>query len=275
MDLDPWPAVAELADRQPHAELVDLFGVPFVAWTEHDIVEHVVGPAADEQRHRSGWIVTANVDILRQLSRDPALRQLLSRATFTVADGMPLVWASRLQRTPLPERVTGAALLPSLCARAAESGTSVYLLGGEAGVADAAAARLRTCHPGLRVSGWSPPFGVEATPEGMDEIRRRVLASRPDVVFCGFGFPKQERVIAGLLDCAPEAWFIGCGAALSFTAGRVSRAPAWMQRAGLEWTHRLFKEPRRLFRRYIINGVPFAARLLFESALRRYRGASP
>jgi N-acetylglucosaminyldiphosphoundecaprenol N-acetyl-beta-D-mannosaminyltransferase len=263
-----------MADWQRDAELVEILGVRFVPWTERDIVEYVVGRATANGQ-RGGWIITANVDILRQLSHDASLRELLRPATMTVADGMPLVWASRLQGTPLPERVTGAALLPSVCARAATSGKSVYLLGGEAGVADAAAARLRSCHPGLRVSGWSPPFGIESTAEGIAEIRRRIAASCPDIVFCGFGFPKQERVIASLRDVAPDAWFIGCGAALSFTAGRVSRAPAWMQRIGLEWLHRLIKEPRRLFRRYIMNGIPFAVRLLFQSARRRYRAARP
>jgi N-acetylglucosaminyldiphosphoundecaprenol N-acetyl-beta-D-mannosaminyltransferase len=186
---------------------------------------------------------------------------------------MPLVWASRIQRTPLPERITGAALLPILSAGAAQRGNSVYLLGGEAGVADAAASRLRSRHPGLRVAGWSPPFGIESTDAGLDQIRSRISANRPDIVFCGFGFPKQERVISRLLDSAPDAWFIGCGAALSFAAGRVSRAPVWMQRAGLEWLHRLFQDPRRLFRRYIIDDIPFAARLLFQSILRRYSAA--
>jgi N-acetylglucosaminyldiphosphoundecaprenol N-acetyl-beta-D-mannosaminyltransferase len=247
---------------------VDLLGVRLVPWTERDVVEHVFD--IDARPHRGGWIITANVDILRQITRDPALRQLVTRATITVADGMPLVWASRIQRTPLPERITGAALLPSLSARAAERGSSVYLLGGHAGVADAAASRLRTCHPGLRVAGWSPPFGIESTAEGLDQIRRRILANRPDIVFCGFGFPKQEQVISRLLDSAPEAWFIGCGAALDFTAGRVLRAPVWMQRAGLEWMHRLLKDPRRLFRRYIVNDIPFAVKLMLQSVLRRY-----
>jgi N-acetylglucosaminyldiphosphoundecaprenol N-acetyl-beta-D-mannosaminyltransferase len=250
---------------------VNLLGVRLVPWTEREVVEHVFG--TNGHPRRGGWIITANVDILRQITRDPALRQLQTRATITVADGMPLVWASRIQRTPLPERITGAALLPILSAGAAQRGNSVYLLGGEAGVADAAASRLRSRHPGLRVAGWSPPFGIESTDAGLDQIRSRISANRPDIVFCGFGFPKQERVISRLLDSAPDAWFIGCGAALSFAAGRVSRAPVWMQRAGLEWLHRLFQDPRRLFRRYIIDDIPFAARLLFQSILRRYSAA--
>jgi len=89
-------------------------------------------------------------------------------------------------------------------------------------------------------------------------------------VFCGFGFPKQERVIYALRDLLPDVWFVGCGAALNFLAGEVSRAPAWMQRIGLEWVHRLWKEPRRLFRRYVIDDIPFALELLYRAFRRRW-----
>jgi N-acetylglucosaminyldiphosphoundecaprenol N-acetyl-beta-D-mannosaminyltransferase len=257
---------------EAHAEQVDLLGVRFCALREVDVVRHVFGALGNGDgpgAPRGGWILTPNVDILRKIVRHPGTRKIVSAADVVVADGMPLIWASRLQKTPLPERVTGAALLPALCDRAESAGRKVYLLGGGRGVADAGVARLRKRHPGLAVDGWSPPFGLESSPAGMAEIGTRVAEAKPDLVFCGFGFPKQEMIIAELRSAMPDVWFIGCGAALNFAAGEVSRAPQWMQQYGLEWMHRLLKEPRRMFRRYIIDDIPFALMLLYRSARRR------
>jgi N-acetylglucosaminyldiphosphoundecaprenol N-acetyl-beta-D-mannosaminyltransferase len=91
-------------------------------------------------------------------------------------------------------------------------------------------------------------------------------------VYVGLGFPKQERLIASLMPALPSAWFIGCGAAIGFAAGTVNRAPEWMRQSGLEWTHRLISEPRRLFRRYIVHDLPYAAGLLACAAAVRVRG---
>ncbi len=249
-------------------DCVDLLGVEFAPWTEEQVVAHVMRSLGDRSTVRGGWIVTPNVDILRKLVNQPALRTMVSPATVVVADGMPLVWASALQGTPLPERVTGASLLASLCAAAATERRSVFLLGGADGVADRAASRLRKQYPGLEINGWSPAFGMEATDAGMAEIKTRVASSEADLVFCGFGFPKQERIIAELGASMPNAWFVGCGASLTFAAGEIGRAPKWMQDLGLEWLHRLSCEPRRMFRRYIIEDIPFALRLLTAAWLR-------
>ncbi len=257
------------AARLCAAKTVNLLGVDFTAWTEDEVVGHVMGRLSRAADNRGGWILTPNVDILRKMVRRPDVRSFVDDATIAVADGMPLVWASRLQGTPLPERVTGASLLISLCAAASTQNRSVYLLGGADGVADEAGRKLSDRYEGLDVAGWSPPFGLEATPEGMAEIRARVAASGADLVFCGFGFPKQERIIHELAADLPDTWFIGCGASLTFAAGRIARAPEWMQRNGLEWVHRLVSEPRRLFRRYVIEDLPFALRLLASSALVR------
>jgi N-acetylglucosaminyldiphosphoundecaprenol N-acetyl-beta-D-mannosaminyltransferase len=249
---------------------VDLLGVRFAAWTETRVLDEVFGALADGTRTaRGGWIVPTNVDVLRQIARSDDVRALVSGADVFLADGIPLIWASRIQGTPLPERVTGAALLPRLSERAAWEQRRVFLLGGAEGVSDTGVAALREQHPGMHVDGWSPPFGLEATPDGMAEIRNRVAEAAPDLVFCGFGFPKQERVIRKLREALPDTWFVGCGAALNFAAGEVSRAPGWMQRGGLEWVHRLWKEPRRLFRRYVVDDIPFALQLLYSSTRRR------
>lgn len=251
-------------------------GVRFRSVTERQVVDEVVRARL---RGEGGWILTANVDIVRAL-RQPDVRPLADEATLVLADGMPVLWASRLLGRPLPERVAGSSLIWSLTAAAAAHGLSVYLLGGAAGVAARAGAVLAERHPTLRVAGcYSPPFGYEATPAGRAEIVERVSAAGPDIVFSGFGFPKQERVIRMLRPALPAAWYVGCGAAIPFVAGTARRAPRWMQAAGLEWVHRLAREPRRLFRRYLVDDLPFAVALLAgaagEGVRQRLRRARP
>ncbi|WP_236715079.1 WecB/TagA/CpsF family glycosyltransferase [Nonomuraea pusilla] len=239
--------------------------------TEDDVVRLV---AAELAAGRGGRIVTPNVDICRLASREPELRRLVCSAELVVADGMPLVWASRLLGTPLPGRVTGADLIWSLSELAAARGWPVYVLGGPPGVAAKAAGELTACHPQLRVCGVdAPPYGFDATREGRDRVRRKVVAARPRIVFVGLGFPRQDLLIAELREELPGAWFLGCGAAIAFAAGAVPRAPGWMRRAGLEWAFRLVGEPGRLARRYLVDDLPFAARLLGDCLLRRLRGA--
>jgi N-acetylglucosaminyldiphosphoundecaprenol N-acetyl-beta-D-mannosaminyltransferase len=235
-------------------------GLDFDALSEEQVRARIIADLADG---RGGWVVTPNIDICRRIGKDPAARDLVRGASLVVADGMPLVWAARLYGDPLPERVTGASLIFTLSAAAAAGGWSVYLLGGEPGVPERAAAELARRYPGLKVAG------TDAPPPGFDvaEVSQRLAAARPDIVFVGLGFPKQERVIAAVAPDLPGAWFIGCGAAIPFAAGALPRAPRWMQQTGLEWAHRLLSEPRRLFRRYLIDDLPYAARLLIGAAV--------
>jgi N-acetylglucosaminyldiphosphoundecaprenol N-acetyl-beta-D-mannosaminyltransferase len=210
-----------------------------------------------------GSIVTANVDIVRAATRRPELAELITEAEVVVADGMPVVWAAALAGTPVPERVTGSSLVFSLSAAAAREGRSVYLLGGEPGVPESAAGTLAARFPGLVVAGTdSPPLGFHESEEGLGEVTRKVVAARPDLVFVGLGFPKQERVIRRLRDVLPHAWYLGCGAGIAMAAGEFTRAPDVVQKMGAEWVHRLALEPRRLARRYLRDDAPFALQLL-------------
>jgi N-acetylglucosaminyldiphosphoundecaprenol N-acetyl-beta-D-mannosaminyltransferase len=247
-------------------------GGDFDALSERQVVARIIGDLADG---RGGWVVTPNIDICRQLRHDPAARELVSRASLVVADGMPLVWASRLRGDPLPERVAGASLIFTLSAAAAASGRSVYLLGGAPGVPGQAAAELARRYPGLLVAGVdAPPAGFDREPGELTAVRKKLAEARPDIVYVGLGFPRQERVIAALAADLPAAWFIGCGAAIPFAAGVLPRAPELLQRLGLEWAHRLAIEPRRLSRRYLVDDLPFALLLLVTSAVAR-RKESP
>jgi N-acetylglucosaminyldiphosphoundecaprenol N-acetyl-beta-D-mannosaminyltransferase len=234
--------------------------------------ECVAFVAASLAAGRGGFIATANLDHLRRLQQPGPFRDVYAAADLVVADGMPLVWAAKLQGTPLPERVAGSDLIRSLSAMAAAHGRSVYLLGGDPGTADAAAAKLTSEFAGLRVAGTHcPAFGFERDPAAMAALRAQLAASRADVVFVALGSPKQELLIAALRDALPHAWWIGVGISFSFVAGQVKRAPRWMQRTGLEWSWRLLQEPRRLGVRYLWQGPPFVLRLLGGSLLRRGR----
>lgn len=241
--------------------------------TEREVVEWVGGAL---ERGVGGRIVTPNVDICRAVRRDPRLLGLVESAEIVVADGMPLVWASRLAGTPLPERVTGADLIWSLSELAASRGWPIYLLGGPQGVAARAAGQLVERHPGLVVCGVdAPPYGFDACDGGREKVRRKVVGAGPRLVFVGLGFPRQDRLIAELRRELPDAWFVGCGAAIAFAAGTVRRAPVWMRRAGLEWAFRLVSEPGRLARRYLVHDLPFATALLTSTLLRRLTTAQP
>lgn len=163
----------------------------------------------------------------------------------------------------------------SLTEAAARDGRSIFLLGGgNEHTAEHAAAMLQTEHPGLKIAGtYYPPMGFERDPEQMERIKATLLSARPDIVFVALGSPKQEKLIGELLPLLPSTWLLGIGISLSFVTGEVKRAPRWMQKTGLEWLHRMHQEPRRLVRRYITDGVPFALRLMTGSL--RWRMAHP
>lgn len=222
---------------------------------------------------RGGVIVTPNLDHLRRLQRDASFRALYDAARLRVADGMPLLWAARLQGTPLPERVAGSDLTHDLAAGLATRRGRLYLLGGDPGVAQQAGSVLASVHPGLELAGVAcPQPGFESDPAAMVALREALVGANPDLVYVALGSPKQERLIHELRSLLPRTWWIGVGISFSFVTGAVRRAPRWMRACGLEWMHRLAQEPRRLARRYLLDGIPFALWLLPACVLRRLRG---
>jgi N-acetylglucosaminyldiphosphoundecaprenol N-acetyl-beta-D-mannosaminyltransferase len=262
-------SIAAMAAPFAHVELC---GMSLATVNSVELIDHLFERLASGQ---GGWLITANLDFLRRHAKDPAARGVYEEADLRVADGMPLVWASRLRGTPLPERVAGSSLVVPMCQRAVRDGRSVYLLGGEAEACVVAAEKLCAAAPGLRIAGVSSPWvSAEPTSGELEQIASALLDAQPDIVFVAFGSPKQERVIAKLRARFPKVWWIGVGISLSFIAGHVKRAPPWVQAIGLEWVHRLVQEPRRLFRRYVIEDLPFALELFGRAALDRARGAN-
>jgi N-acetylglucosaminyldiphosphoundecaprenol N-acetyl-beta-D-mannosaminyltransferase len=167
--------------------------------------------------------------------------------------------------------VAGSNLLQLVSEQAAQRGLSIFLLGGNPGTAQRAASVLAERYPGLRIAGTCcPPFGFERDPAELARISEVLREARPDIVFVGLGFPKQEKLIEVLRPQHPSAWWLGIGVSFSFVAGEIGRAPAWMQRSGLEWVHRLLQEPRRLARRYLVDDIPFVFRLGASALRARY-----
>jgi N-acetylglucosaminyldiphosphoundecaprenol N-acetyl-beta-D-mannosaminyltransferase len=255
----------------PIRSKIELLGVAFDCVTEEEAVNWICSRSESGQ---GGFIVTANLDHLRRCRIDPTYAQMVANADLVVADGMPLIWASRLRGKPdLPERVAGSTLVLQLCAAAAHRNISIFLLGGDPGVAERAASVLVQKHPQLVIAGTHcPPFGYEKDSKNMSDIQAALAGSHPGILLVALGSPKQEKLINEVRHIHPGACWIGVGISLSFVTGDVTRAPIWMQQCGMEWVHRLAQEPRRLFARYILHGIPWGLRLLSMSIVDRLAG---
>lgn len=240
-----------------------MFGLDICAASFNDAARHLL-----EIAHRSqdtpAVVVTPNVDHIVRLEADTGFGALYAQADYVFADGMPLVWASRLSERPLPERVTGADLFVELARGAARQNISVFVIGGLPGQEQRLLDAFARVYPGLRVGLFCP--SMQFDPSGVEglEALQRVNAFVPGIVFVCLGMPKQERWAMAHRD-AMQAGVVMCvGAAMEFALGFKTRAPHWMQHSGLEWLWRLASEPRRLWRRYIVQGARFAGLLCQE-----------
>lgn len=248
-------------------EPVNVWGLPLVPDTfgqALDRIDRLIAAGG------ASFFITANLNYAMLCDADPRLQRLNDLAAFILADGMPLVWWSRLGPRPLPERVAGSDLIYGMCERAADKGHRVYLLGAAQGVAEEAAEKLVKRYPGLAIVGVEcPPFRRLTVDEERLQFER-IRAARPDILFVAFGQPKGELWIAEHLDELDVPVCVQVGASLDFVAGRVKRSPKWMQKTGLEWVYRLAQEPRRLARRYVSN-IRFLLKAIFAAKFRRER----
>lgn len=270
MSISPQGAASRV--QQAFAAPFHASSIPFVnvgglgihRITAKDAVAHVFEQLDSRV---GGWVMTPNVDILRRWRKQKYFREQTRYVTLNIADGMPLVWASRLRGEGLPERITGADITAAIAAEAVERDRSLFLLGGAPDAARLAAAALLETHPRLNVAGTHfPPYGFEQREEEWHLMAEALRIAQPDIVFVGLGSPKQEVVISRLRHVLPFAWWFGVGVTFSFLGGQTKRAPRWMQSFGLEWLFRLSCEPKRLSRRYLLDDLPFAITLLSSSA---------
>lgn len=246
------------------SDAIPVWGVPFTALTRAQAVDAVM---ALIEAGRPSFFITANVHYAMLTEQHERLRQVNARAAFVLADGAPIVWASRRSRRPLPERVAGSDLIYDLCERAARDDRRVFLLGGGEGVAEAAAARLVQLFPGLQIAGTACPPHRELTAEEHDLLIERVTRAKPDLLFVAYGQPKGEFWIDSNLDRLAVPVCVQVGASLDFVAGKVRRAPKWVQKVGMEWAYRISTDPKRLAPRYAQN-FAFLARKIIGGAIR-------
>lgn len=202
-------------------------------------------------------------------ARKPARRAAMNAFDIVACDGQPIRWAmNRFHRAKLRERVYGPTCMERVCARAAEEGVRVYLYGSSPEVIETLCRVLPERFPGLQIAGAeSPPYRALTASEE-DAVIGRINASGAGVVFLGIGCPKQEDFAAKHRDRI-HAVQMCVGAAFDFHAGKVAMAPPWMQRRGLEWLYRLYREPRRLWKRYLQTNSVFVALFIRRSLIGR------
>ena len=213
------------------------------------------------EARNGGFVFTPNVDHIVTVDDHAEFEAAYQRADLSLADGTPVVWASRLFDTPLPEKVSGSDLVGPLLERAGQQKWRVAFLGAGPGVAEKAAEIARTTWGTNVVSTEAPMVDLKDAAQ-LDGIATRLAASRADLVLMAFGAPKQELLIARIFERVRPAVLLGIGASLDFIAGTVKRAPPIFRTTGFEWLYRLGQEPRRLWRRYLINDPKFALILL-------------
>lgn len=235
---------------------ITIFDMVFDAVTLNEASQRIVQAALSGNK---GLVVTPNVDHIVTMEKDKQMKEIFQKAMFRFADGMPLVWFSRLVHPfGLPCRVTGADLLFSVAEHASNQGASLFLLGGQPDAARLGAENLVKQYPGLRIAGYyCPPFGFEHDPEECQRIVTMINDANSQILLLGVGAPKQEKWASTWLHLLKVGPVLCIGAAFDFAAGKVLRAPLFVQTAGLEWAWRLAAEPRRLFHRYIVKDSRF------------------
>jgi N-acetylglucosaminyldiphosphoundecaprenol N-acetyl-beta-D-mannosaminyltransferase len=201
---------------------------------------------------KSHYIFTPNATHIFLFQKDEEFRKIYKKASLVLPDGMPLVWVSRLIKPRLKERISGTDFVFSLCDEANQKGYTIFLLGAEPTVIRKARAALNQKFSGLQIVGIHDGYFNDDT-----EVINKINASRPDILFVGIGFPKQEKWIGKNINRLHVKVVVSIGGAFDVIGGKFKRAPLLMRKWGLEWLWRLSQEPRRLWKRYLIGNTTF------------------
>lgn len=221
--------------------------------TEDEAIRHI--ESFIEQR-KIGHVITPNVDQIIRIEKDEYFKEIVEKAELLLADGTPLLWIAKLYGNPIKEKICGSDLVPHLCELASKKGYRVYFLGAAEGVAIKAAENLKKKYPGLIVAGtYSPPRGFEKDNEEIRKINNALICSKADLLFVGMGVPKQDIFIYENMNIYKIPMSFSIGAAIDFEAGIQKRAPKWINHIGMEWLYRLACNPKRMFKRYMIEDM--------------------
>ena len=206
---------------------------------------------------KPGYVCVTGVHGVMEAKRDPELLRIFNHAAMLTPDGMPLTWVGRLQGFTRMNRVFGPDFMMEMCRISLAQGYRHFLYGGKPGVAQALGEAMQRKFPGLQVAGiFTPPFRSLA-PDEERELAEQVRQAQPHILWVGLSTPKQERFMAQYVDRLQVPLLVGVGAAFDFHTGRIRDCPAWIKHAGLQWVHRLIQDPRRLWKRYLINNPAF------------------
>ncbi len=242
-------------------EKVDILGVNVSAINMSMALEMIENWIKQREPH---YICVTTVHGIMESQRNENLRRIHNQAGLVTPDGMPLVWLSRFYGFKHVERVYGPDLMLAVCERSVAMGWKHFFYGGANGVPEQLSNKLQKRFPGLKVVGtYSPPFRP-LTPEEDEEVIQMINNANPDIVWVGLSTPKQELWMAEHVGRLTAPVLIGVGAAFDFLSGRKPQAPRWIQRSGFEWLFRLLTEPRRLWKRYLINNPLFVFLVLLQ-----------
>jgi len=223
------------------------------------------------EARRSGYVCLIGVHGIMEAQRDPDLGQVYARATLMVPDGMPTVWVGRWQGFHRMQRVTGPDLMLEILRRKEFANCTHFLYGGKEGVAEELRERLTRRFPWVRIAGtYTPPFR-DLTLREEEALAARIQGLKADIIWVGISTPKQERFMMRFLPLLESTLMFGVGAAFDFHTDRIKDSPEWVKQAGLQWLHRLFQDPRRLFWRYCRNNSAFLWHIALQlTGLRSY-----
>jgi N-acetylglucosaminyldiphosphoundecaprenol N-acetyl-beta-D-mannosaminyltransferase len=237
---------------------IELMGCKVDNLSMEETLKTVEGFIASGQPHQH---VVVNVDKLVKARDDAELRNIINNCALINADGMPVVWASRLLGKPLKERVAGVDLFEALMQRSAEKGWRVYLLGAKEEIVSRVKQIYEIRFPDLQFAGYRNGYW---TPEEEAGVVDQITQARADILFVAISSPKKEQFLGAYQAQMRIPFAMGVGGTFDVAAGKVKRAPRWMQRSGLEWFYRFLQEPRRMFRRYFIDDMAFVGMLAKE-----------
>ncbi|MDX1640824.1 MAG: WecB/TagA/CpsF family glycosyltransferase [Balneolaceae bacterium] len=251
------------------SDRVNILGTRVSRYNLSETVELMTDAIQNQKKLR---IAVTPVNCILWARKNSRLREIYNSAEIVTADGVPVVWASKLFKKPIRGRVTGLDLLPEFAKVAASKNFSFFFLGAAEGVGERLARALQDNYPGLNIAGtYSPPFAVKFSEEENERIIDKVNRANPDVLWVSLTAPKQDYWIASHFDKLNVSVAIGVGAAFDVVAGNVKRSPEWMQKWGLEWLFRLIQEPRRLARRYLFEAPVFLPLIVKQAIQRKKR----